>query len=1572
MFLYKVDEMDPFNTINSSQAVTNTDVADISTFSNRYRVVRKLGQGGMGKVYLVQDSLRIGRLLALKTICELASNPQTLKRFKQEFLVMTRLRHPNLIRVYDFGFDEKLQTHYLTMDYIEGSTLADRVKQSGPVPGEEIFSIAVDICRTLSFIHSRSIVHRDINPSNIMLSNGQVVLMDFGLSDTAVGESTNLKGTLGYLAPEAIHGVCDLRTDIFAVGLTLYWIASSESLYDGMDAQSICTLIGESERFLQFKKERLCRINDTRLAKLIDELVGFFPHDRPQSCTAIIALINTLVGGSIPFETTQTKMAYVTATAFVGRQQELSYLIEHFKQCGRGGHKGLWVKGDAGIGKTRLFQEFKNYCQIHAILFTEGTCYQSMSRLFGPFIPIISELLFSAPPEVVAQFGPKLTGVIFNHPVLVPFYRAVVDDTDHDYGVVVKALAQMILESAACFTHGCVIYINDMQWSDSGTIDLLNALLRQVDKYYSAFPLSFCISSRMDDTAALETVRAVHHLNVLTLQVFDDKRVSSYIESIFGSQNISATLHQAIGPIHSKVGGNPFHLQQLIKYMIETDSILRNEQSWELTEPIETIGIPKKLEEIIETRLHNLKLEPDEVRMLEIMAFLVRRISWEELFQITSVHHQFLVKLEELEIIKSEQISDNTVYKISHDLIRETIIKRLDPQYCRKLHDIIAQRLELIHKDDISRFEEDICHHYRQAQNREKMEVYLERVANKALKNCELKKALDLFTQLREITDDQPGQRRVSLLMNIGRIHGALNNWNVAFDHCIEILPFVQKNGGPSAVAQVYQYLIYCGRALKKPSREVTDFFDKAVQQYQSVNDIHGISLCYNSMGDYYFETCNEYESAMDCHSKGLALARQVDSRIAVMVNLGNLSRIQYSQGHFDEAIATISESLTIAQTMLKNATTAKDEFILKFNIAYGWNQRGVFNLAKKDYPSALNCFSKQLTVAQESDLIHEKVTGFLGKAQSLLMLNRITEAAEYCDNAMASCIEANNPELSTEITILKARLLFATADHCNAVRMLNELLLEVKEQPVQADINFELWRMNCDDLCRQESLRLYRICVSRVPFYLFKERIRQLEENRCDTPFSLPAAHGAEVAQVGQQAGELLDMVRQCIDQTASHLCSVLPGAGEGPQQEQLKVGIQRSFAALHETLNSALSRHNSASVATSADMEIVSALKELIAAARNLNSSIELSYYLKELLDLCIRWFCADRGCIILFDENKLLQSPIVRSRQGHDIAPMPISKTIMNRMIREQKTFIIDDVPGDEELDKSKSIAVMRLQSIVCIPIENRLNYEHRGVPFMADEILIGILYLDKKIDQSSDRRHRNGPWLDFYQTIGDCAALAIHLESTRIQIEQGQQTLQQRLSQTSAELTLTQKKLWECEAKIRLLKMEHGSHDHATLCNEKNSQETSAPSNTSVVIADVIDETLLINSTQFDLLGVSIQKTVLDTVWLTTEQMRLSELLETIMRHLLTVLEQMPPNKRCLSIEMQQTENKIDVFLSCPADKDSPLYRLPTEKSPAEAETIAPDAVQVLTTINGHCRANFDEKRQFQTVILTLNR
>ncbi len=201
-----------------------------STAQGRYRIVGKLGRGGMGVVYKAEDTV-LERVVAFKVLPEsLKENPQALKNFLREAKSAARLNHPNIVTVFDAGEQDGI--YYIAMEYVDGNTLKDIIKHKGRISAGGIVHVVAQICAGLSFAHDKRVVHRDVKTANVMWTRDRKTkIMDFGLAkvvEEVRNHTTVVSGTPYYMSPEQTLGRnVDHRTDIYSLGVTMFEMATA-------------------------------------------------------------------------------------------------------------------------------------------------------------------------------------------------------------------------------------------------------------------------------------------------------------------------------------------------------------------------------------------------------------------------------------------------------------------------------------------------------------------------------------------------------------------------------------------------------------------------------------------------------------------------------------------------------------------------------------------------------------------------------------------------------------------------------------------------------------------------------------------------------------------------------------------------------------------------------------------------------------------------------------------------------------------------------------------------------------------------------------------------------------------------------------------------------------------------------------------------------------------------------------------------------------------------------------------------------------------------------------------------
>lgn len=266
--------------------------------AGRYKILRRIGKGGMGVVYLAQQT-NLNREVVIKILApQLVDDDSSVVRFEREARGLSRLQHPNIVTIYDFGQDSDLA--YIAMEYADGETLSKYIKRCAPLRIEDFLPIAVQILRGIGEAHKLGLIHRDIKPSNIILCELEgeknfVKILDFGLAKLAQGQEDvtkeqQLVGSASFLAPEQIlQGQSDPRSDVYALGVLFYLMLTGQKPFGGPNDNVILYKhVNELAPKLSTCVQDFQMIPEG-LSDVIDSCLSKNPDNRPQSANDLLA-----------------------------------------------------------------------------------------------------------------------------------------------------------------------------------------------------------------------------------------------------------------------------------------------------------------------------------------------------------------------------------------------------------------------------------------------------------------------------------------------------------------------------------------------------------------------------------------------------------------------------------------------------------------------------------------------------------------------------------------------------------------------------------------------------------------------------------------------------------------------------------------------------------------------------------------------------------------------------------------------------------------------------------------------------------------------------------------------------------------------------------------------------------------------------------------------------------------------------------------------------------------------------------------------------------------------------------
>ncbi|HXI13723.1 MAG TPA: protein kinase [Thermoanaerobaculia bacterium] len=321
-----------------------------------YKVLDKIGQGGMGAIYLAEE-LALGRRVAIKMVVgKLATDPQSRGRFLREARALATVEHPNVVRIYSYGEIEG--EAYLVMEFIDGETLADRITRHGPLSVGDSLRTLRQILEALEAAWERSIVHRDVKPANILIDRrNRVHVADFGLAkpihltstDASLTQAGYMLGTPHYVAPEqALGKPVDFRADVYSCGILLYEMLTGNRPFEGTTPFGIVA---------QHLNDPLPPVREKRsdvpvqVVRLLEWMTEKAPSKRPASYAEIVSTLDGILEGTSP-DPVENSGAVTAIQAAIGHQPGMIDTLNHYqikRKLGSGGMGEVYLAEDTKL-----------------------------------------------------------------------------------------------------------------------------------------------------------------------------------------------------------------------------------------------------------------------------------------------------------------------------------------------------------------------------------------------------------------------------------------------------------------------------------------------------------------------------------------------------------------------------------------------------------------------------------------------------------------------------------------------------------------------------------------------------------------------------------------------------------------------------------------------------------------------------------------------------------------------------------------------------------------------------------------------------------------------------------------------------------------------------------------------------------------------------------------------------------------------------------------------------------------------------------------------------------------------
>ncbi len=712
------------------------------------------------------------KAVILKILKQDYPTPSELTRYKQEYEITRNLNIDGVVKAY------ALEPYQRTLVIILEDFGASSLKQlfNGSVDSGHILSLAkflklaIQIAEILGVIHAANIIHKDINPANIVFNPETEVIkiIDFGISTQLTRENPTLKnpnvleGTLAYMSPEQtgrMNRSLDYRTDFYSLGVTFYEILTGQLPFESNDALELVHyhiakqpipphLLGEREG----AKVRGGEPCPKAVSDIVMKLMAKMAEERYQSAWGLKAdleecLFQLQANGTIadfPLSSKDISNKFQIPQKLYGRESEIKTLLTAFDRVSQGSTEMMLVAGYSGIGKSVLVAEVHKPITQKRGYFIWGKFDQFQrnipySAVVSAFAGLMRQLLtesssqlnlwrekllaaFGSNGQVIIEVIPEVELIIGKQP---PVPELSPSESQNRFNLVV----QNFIRAFCAKDHPLVIFLDDLQWADSATLKLIELMMTDTDTQYL-----FLIGAYRDNEVnpahplmmTLDGLRNVGAtINFITLAPLDSKHISQLIADTLHSDASSVKLLAEL--VVHKTGGNPFFVYEFLKTLhaenLITFDFERHGWQWDISN-IEAKGITDNVVELMIGKLK--KLPPVTQQVLRLAAcvgadFDLNTLSLISEKSTSEVYKDLTAAVQSGLILTTSELDEELLiqdYKFLHDRVQQAAYSLIDEKYKQEIHLKIGRiLLKKFEKDELEERIFDIVNHLNKGQS---------------------------------------------------------------------------------------------------------------------------------------------------------------------------------------------------------------------------------------------------------------------------------------------------------------------------------------------------------------------------------------------------------------------------------------------------------------------------------------------------------------------------------------------------------------------------------------------------------------------------------------------------------------------------------------------------------------------------------------------------------------------------------------------------------------------------------------------------------------------------------------
>jgi Nif-specific regulatory protein len=1020
----------------------------------RYQIGAILKETPATAVYRVFD-VPDKRDEAIKILRHELSEPQQLLRFKTEFQTLASLEHASIIKVFDYGLLHD-RFPYFTMEYFAGRRINEYFDGQN---WDALYDVILQIASALHHIHHLGIVHLDLKPSNILVSDdGRAKIMDFGVAiESRQVLDRQIRGTLQYMAPEVLRqDRVDSRADLYALGMTLYETVTGALPGYGKAAIDVIRMhLDEEIRPPSAINPRVPHA----LEQIIMRLLEKDPRHRYASAAALLQAIAQAAGKTAPAGELLVGRGELYAAPLIGRKQEVTQLMTLIAEAREGGGTGVIVAGAEGLGKSRIVRDATLRAQLDGARVFCGRCPINRKTIYAPFFDIFHQMVTAVNPEAdVAEEIRRMLRPIAGadgddigrlaHGQKYRLFNRIVQSMQDMYG--------FLTATGDSASTPLIIVIEDLQWADPSTAELFAFLVGEARRNKLLVIGTLTLEAGGGDPSVETTSPGLAHWEqrakevgfpIIRVESLNEVLVREHVQSLLGEQNVS---DEFVRWMLWESAGSPLAIRRVVDYLIAHGFLHWEPAGWVAEmDRIRSLRIPGGAASILMERVE--ALAPEQRAVLETAA-VFGEVSQVDLLTAITDHGREAAFATMRELVAHGLLDESTdgktvIFPQIH--LRDAVYNTMSDRRRSELHGRVGDALEAAMLGGSPELIGQIAYHFARANENEKGIRYSVDAGDLATRSLAHQEASEFYRIALELMDlggfDEP--RKAEIREKLADSYYRASDFRSAmqaFQFLLKSIQSRRKDDAPNAdLARVMKKI---GKVLGKRGEQdsALSYFQNAMTHFEELGETLQVAETLNRMAWIHREK-GDLEAARGSAERAMKMLEGMEPNIVYGYIKNMLGIVEYGLGNWTAARDILMEAVavgdkTASEQLCKVASTNLGNTLYKlgdwksalqyykinvelseaegdlWDLITAYNNVGVVEFGRGNFRAAAEYFEKSVNIDEKIGAVENEALARENLAECLEVLGRWDEAFAHFHRCLS--LEGFDEQRASRISV--------------------------------------------------------------------------------------------------------------------------------------------------------------------------------------------------------------------------------------------------------------------------------------------------------------------------------------------------------------------------------------------------------------------------------------------------------------------------------------------------------------------------------------------------------------------------